>query len=176
MIDLVHAFGLWLGGVRLLGLSLPLWALLLVAALLIASPRLLDRLQRGLGGLLAAQEAMLWLHALVFMLGAAYTLKCDGHVRVDILHARLSKRSQARIEAFGQLCLLLPFALFMLWISLDYVAASWAMQESSREPAGLPGVFLLKALIPLAAWLLVVQGLALAITSLKAGFGAESRA
>jgi len=201
MIDAVHAVGLWLGGFRLFGLALPLWGLALVGAALVASPRTLERLQQGLGWLLsaltplvvllcfglvaaryglgkgsiAAQEAMLWLHALIFMLGAAFTLKCNRHVRVDVLHARLSKRTQARIEAVGHLFLLLPFTLFLLWISLDYAAASWAMQERSREPAGLPGVFLLKALIPLAAWLLAVQGLALTASALKAGFGSGSR-
>jgi TRAP-type mannitol/chloroaromatic compound transport system permease small subunit len=72
-----------------------------------------------------------------------------------------------QIEAGGLLLLLLPFALFMLWISLDYVAASWQMQESSREPGGLPGVYLLKALIPAAAWLLAVQAVALLIRAVR---------
>jgi TRAP-type mannitol/chloroaromatic compound transport system permease small subunit len=194
MIEALHAFGLWLGGVHLLGMALPLWALLAGGIALLALPRALERLQQGLGALLsvltpvvvllcfglvaarygfgvgsiAVQEAMLWLHALIFMLGAAFALRCDRHVRVDVLHARLSERAQARIEAFGQIVLLLPFAGFMLWISLDYVAASWAMRESSHEPGGLPGVFLLKALIPLTAWLLLLQGATLAIAALKA--------
>lgn len=199
MIEVLQAFGLWLGGLRLLGIALPLWALLAFGLALLALPRALERLQVGLGALLslltpivvvlcfglvaarygfgtgsiAVQEAMQWLHALIFMLGAAFALRCDRHVRVDVLHSRLTTRTQARVEAFGQIVLLLPFAGFMLWISLDYVAASWAIAESSREPGGLAGVFLLKALIPLTAWLLLLQGMAQAIAALKAGWRGE---
>ena len=61
------------------------------------------------------------------------------------------------------LCLLLPFCVFIVAMSWDYVATSWALREGSRDPGGLPGWFLLKALIPLSAALLFVQGLALTV-------------
>jgi TRAP-type mannitol/chloroaromatic compound transport system permease small subunit len=111
-------------------------------------------------GSIAAQEALQWLHSLVFLLGAAGALRANKHVRVDVFHQRLGPRGQALVDLLGHLLLLLPFAGFMLWISLDYVAASWSLREGSRDPGGLPGVFLLKTVIPLAAGLLAVQGFA----------------
>lgn len=194
MIEALQTFGLWAGQRGWLGIPLPLWLLLLLAIVLVASPRALSALQAALGALLVAltpvlvvlcfglvaarygfgkgsiavQEAMLWCHASVFMLGMAWALRHDRHVRVDVLHARLSPRTRAWIEVGGHLLLLLPFAVFLLWVSLDYVAASWRIGESSREPGGLPGLFLLKSLIPLSAWLLAVQSLALCLQRLKA--------
>ncbi|MBD8528165.1 TRAP transporter small permease subunit [Pseudomarimonas arenosa] len=110
-------------------------------------------------GSIAAQEAGLWMHSLIFMLGAAGTLRADKHVRVDVWQQRQSPRVQAWIDLLGHALLLLPFAVFMGWISFDYVAASWSIAESSREPGGLPGVYLLKAVIPLTAALLLLQSL-----------------
>ena len=108
-------------------------------------------------GSIAGQELVLWLHSVVFMLGAAVTLRADKHVRVDVLYQRWPARRQAQANFFGLLLLAIPFALFMLWTSLDYVQASWAMREGSREPGGLPAQYLLKGLIPAAALLLGLQ-------------------
>lgn len=119
-------------------------------------------------GSIAGQEAVLWLHSLVFLLGAAYALRHGQHVRVDLLYQRYSPRGKTWVDLLGTVIFLLPFCAFMLWISLDYVAASWATQEASREPGGLPGVFLLKTLIPVAAAVLALQGVALALRSLLA--------
>lgn len=114
-------------------------------------------------GSVAAQEAALWLHSLVFLLGAAFALKRDAHVRVDLVYQRLSARGKALADLVGTLVLLLPFCVFLCWISLDYVGMAWSLREGSREPGGLPGVFLLKTTIPLAAVLLGLQGIAQAI-------------
>lgn len=111
-------------------------------------------------GWIAMQESITYLHAAVFMLGAAFTLRHDGHVRVDILYSKLSQRNQALIDLLGVLFLLLPVCLFILWSSWDYVLESWRLREGSRETGGLPGLFLLKTLIPLMAGLLLLQGLA----------------
>ena len=108
----------------------------------------------------AAQELALWLHAVVFLLGTAFALRHDQHVRVDVLQQRWPPRRQAAADLIGTALFLLPFCAFMLWISLDYVAASWRLGEGSREGAGLPAVYLLKTLIPLTALLLALQGLA----------------
>lgn len=110
-------------------------------------------------GSIAAQEASLWMHSLIFMLGAAGALRADKHVRVDVWQQRQSARVQALLDLFGFAAFLLPFAVFMAWISLDYVSASWSMSESSREPGGLPAVYLLKAVIPITAALLILQAL-----------------
>ncbi len=111
-------------------------------------------------GAIPLQEAVIYMHGAVFMLGIGYTLKAQGHVRVDILYQRLSPRLQALIDLMGTLLFLLPVAGFIFWTSLDYVALSWRMGEGSPEPGGLPALYLLKAMIPLAAVLLIIQGIA----------------
>ena len=113
-------------------------------------------------GSVAVQESVTFLHAMVFLLGAAYTLRRDEHVRVDIFYQRFSERRQALVDVAGSLLFLVPSCFFIFWISLDYVGASWSIYEGSREAGGLPGVFLLKSLIPLTAVLLALQGLAFA--------------
>jgi TRAP-type mannitol/chloroaromatic compound transport system permease small subunit len=133
------------------------WLVPMMVALVFAL--VLARYAFGIGSI-AGQEAVLWLHGVVFMLGMAVALRHGRHVRVDVLQQRWSPRIRAWIEVGGCLLLLLPFAGFLVWISLDYVAASWAMREGSREPGGLPAVYLLKAVIPLAAGLLFLQGIA----------------
>ncbi|MGD2137747.1 MAG: TRAP transporter small permease subunit [Gammaproteobacteria bacterium] len=111
-------------------------------------------------GSIALQESVSYLHATVFMLGAAYTLKHDDHVRVDIFYQRLSRRSRAWIDLLGTLLLLIPMCLFILIGSLEYVSASWTIREGSREAGGLDAVFLLKTAIPAMALLLLLQGCA----------------
>ena len=103
------------------------------------------------------QESVSYLHAAVFMLGAAWCWQDDGHVRVDILYRDRSVRHQARINALGTLLFLLPVCGFMLWIGWDYVAASWRLLEGSRQAGGLPAVFLLKSLVLALPALLLLQ-------------------
>ena len=107
------------------------------------------------------QEGVTYMHATVFMLGAAWTLSLDGHVRVDIFYRDMDARRKALVNVIGTLVLLLPLCLFCLWISFDYVLVSWQLLEISREAGGMPGVFLFKTLIPLMALLLLLQGLLL---------------
>jgi len=109
-------------------------------------------------GSIALQESVTYLHATVFMLGAAYTLKHDGHVRVDIFYQKLTPRACAWVDLLGTLLLLFPVCIFMLYTSMNYVMAAWAIQEGSREAGGLDGVYLLKTAIPLMAILLLLQG------------------
>ena len=117
-------------------------------------------------GSIALQESITYLHACVFMLGAAYTLKQGGHVRVDIFYQKFSPLTRAWVDLLGTLLLLFPVCGFMFFSSLDYVAASWALYEGSREAGGLDGVFLLKTLIPLAAVLLMLQGCSMLLHNL----------
>lgn len=111
-------------------------------------------------GAIPVQEFIIYLHGTVFMLGIAYTLRHSGHVRVDILYQRLSRRGQTFVDLFGTIFFLFPVALFILWSSLDFVAFSWSLKETSAEPGGLPFVYILKTLIPIMAILLLIQGLA----------------
>lgn len=121
-------------------------------------------------GSIALQESVSYMHATVFLIGAAWTLQQDVHVRVDIIYCRCSDKTRAIIDLLGSLFLLLPLMLFIAWISFDYVQDSWSVHEGSREAGGLPGVFLLKTLIPVMALLLVLQAIAnvlKAITTLQ---------
>jgi TRAP-type mannitol/chloroaromatic compound transport system permease small subunit len=124
-------------------------------------------------GSIAMQESILYLHASLFLLGAAYTLKRDGHVRVDIFYRGFTPRGKALVDLLGSLLLLLPVCSFLLWVSWDYVAGAWALREGSPEAGGLPFVYLLKTLIPLAAALLILQGVSQALASLSTLAGAE---
>ena len=117
-------------------------------------------------GWIAMQESITYMHALVFMLGASYTLRHDGHVRVDIIYNRLSPRGRAWVDLLGNLLLLMPVTLFIIWVSWDYVSSSWSLMETSREAGGLPGIFLLKTTIPLMGLLLLLQGVANALRAL----------
>lgn len=117
-------------------------------------------------GSVAMQESVLYMHALVFMLGAAYTLKHNAHVRVDILHQRCGEKLLAWIELFGTLLLLMPLTLYIFWISWPYVGDAWAIRESSRDAGGLPAVYLLKTSMLVMAALLLLQGVAVALISL----------
>lgn len=108
-------------------------------------------------------ESVIYAHATLFMLAAAWTLQAGGHVRVDIFYAETSARTKALIELVGSLLLLLPFMLVLLWLSVPYAARSWSILEHSQEASGLPIVFVLKTLIPLFAVLVALQGVAQAI-------------
>jgi len=108
-------------------------------------------------------ESILYAHAALFLLAAAWTLQQDGHVRVDILYSRVLRRSRAIIDLLGALFLLLPFMLVIVCFALPYVARSWSILERSRETSGLPFVYLLKTLIPLFAVLMGLQGISQAL-------------
>lgn len=109
------------------------------------------------------QESIVYSHAAMFLLVATWTLKNEGHVRVDIFYASASPRRKALVDLCGALVLLIPFAAAILYFSWPYVARSWAIMEGSREASGLPLVFVLKTLIPVFAAMLILQGIAQAI-------------
>jgi TRAP-type mannitol/chloroaromatic compound transport system permease small subunit len=133
-----------------------------LAIVLIGFAVVLLRYVLGLGSIWL-QESILYAHAALFLLAAAWTLKEGGHVRVDAFYADASPRTKAWVDLLGAVFLLLPFAGAILWFSLTYVERSWAILERSRESSGLPLVFLLKTLIPVFAVLLALQGVAQAI-------------
>jgi TRAP-type mannitol/chloroaromatic compound transport system permease small subunit len=118
-------------------------------------------------GSIKLNESILYGHAALLMLAAAWTLREEGHVRVDIFYADAGPRAKAWIDFLGALFLLLPFAFLLAWTSLPYVARSWAILEHSRETSGLPFVYLLKTLIPAFAVLLLLQGVAQALRAFE---------
>jgi len=118
----------------------------------------------GLGSI-ALQESVTYLHCLVFMMGFAFTLKHDGHVRVDIFYRGFSPRFKAIVNLIGGLLFLIPFCLLIFFTSWDYVIASWVIRETSAENNGLPFIYLLKTLMLLMPVTLLLQGIAEIIRS-----------
>ena len=110
-------------------------------------------------GWIAMQESVTYMHAALFMLGAAYTLRRNRHVRVDIFYQKLSRRGRAWVDLLGTLLLLMPVSIFIAWIGWDYVFKSWEVMEGSREAGGIPGVYLLKTLMVVMPALVLIQGL-----------------
>ncbi|MCG8425497.1 MAG: TRAP transporter small permease subunit [Proteobacteria bacterium] len=112
------------------------------------------------------QDSVLYLHSVVFLIGAGFTLKRGGHVRVDVLYGRLGPKRRALVNLFGTVFLLMPMCWLIYDRGLPYVEASWQVRERSQEAGGLDGVYLLKTTILVYAGLLVLQGLAVVIDSL----------
>lgn len=134
------------------------WLILLMAGITF----LVAMLRYGLNfGSIALQESITYLHAFVFMIASAYTLKHNEHVRVDIFYQGMSPRKKAWVDFLGCVLLLLPFASFIAWTSFDYVINSWRYLEKSREAGGLPLVFILKTFIPAMAILLFLQAISM---------------
>ena len=111
-------------------------------------------------GSIAAQESVTYMHAMVFLVGASYTLKHNGHVRVDIFYRKMSAQRQAWVDLLGSVFLLLPVCGFIFWASWDYVMTSWSFKEGSPEAGGIPAVYLLKTLLLIMPALMVIQGTA----------------
>lgn len=117
-------------------------------------------------GSVAVQELVTYANAILFTVGAGYTLKHGGHVRVDIFHSGARPRTKALVDLFGTLFLLLPTCVFILWVCWKYVASSWAIHEASPDTGGLPYIYLLKTLMLVLAGTLLLQGLAEALRNL----------
>lgn len=109
-------------------------------------------------------ELQWYLFGAIFMLGAAYTLRRDGHVRVDVLYARLSSRGKAWVDVLGAVLFLLPFCAITLWLSLNWVEFSWKVHEMSGDPGGLAR-YPIKTVVPVAFGLLIGQGISQLIKS-----------
>jgi len=108
-------------------------------------------------GSIALQESIIYFNAMIFTLGAAYTLKEQGHVRVDIFYSKMSERNKALVDLSGTLIFLIPVCIFIIWMSWNYVATSWRIGEKSAEIGGLPFIYLLKTLILFLPALLLLQ-------------------
>lgn len=126
-------------------------------------------------GSVALQELEWHLFAVIFLLGASYTLKNDGHVRVDIFYQskKLTDKHRAWIDLLGTLIFLIPFCVLIIVSSWEFVAYSFRISEGSPDPGGLPYRFLLKAAIPAGFFLLLLQGVALILRSANTIFYEE---
>jgi len=117
-------------------------------------------------GFIWMQELYVWTYAAVFLLGAGYTLRHQGHVRVDIFYAGASPRTRAWVDLFGTLVFLLPWLALIAWTAWPYVRASWAIAEASSQTEGMPAIYLLKSLLLVFCVLLGLQGLAVIARSI----------
>ncbi len=125
-------------------------------------------------GWIPLQESILYMHGILFLLGAGFTLKADGHVRVDIFYREASARKKAAIDMFGVLGLLLPVCAVIWWYGWSFIYNSWTQLaptgrhlklEGSQEPLGLHLVFMMKTFILIFATVVALQGIALLIRS-----------
>lgn len=149
MVDVIDCFSEYVG--RALAWLLP--AMVIMMAVVVVMRYGFDI------GLIGVQELVIYSHAVIFLFGIGYALKHDEHVRVDVFYRNFSQRNKALVNLFGTLFLLMPVAAFILYASLDFVSISWKMKESSTEPGGLPFVYLLKTALPVAAGLILLQGI-----------------
>lgn len=111
--------------------------------------------------------------AALFLLGAAWTLKDDKHVRVDLIYTRFGPKGKAWVNLLGTLLFLLPFCVIVIWASVPFVESSWQIGERSTEGDGLPARYVLKACIPVAFVFLFLQGISLGLRSLLTILGRE---
>jgi len=120
-------------------------------------------------GLIWLQESLTWMHAVVFMVGAAYTMQQDQHVRVDIFYRDMSDRRRAWVNLLGVTFFVFPMCAFFTWTAWDYVAASWSLGEVSRNAGGLPLPFvpLLKSVLIVMPLAVVLQGLSWLLRSIS---------
>lgn len=116
-------------------------------------------------GWIWVEESIIYLHATVFMAGAAYTLLRDGHVRVDIFYRDAAPTRRAQVDFWGTIFFLWPVSVLILVTSWPYVSLSWAIHEGSQETSGIPAIFILKSLIPLFAVMMIVQGISMAASA-----------
>lgn len=116
-------------------------------------------------GSIPAQESIWYMHGLVFMVGAGYTLLRDGHVRVDLFYRPSRPSTKAIIDLVGVLIFLVPVCVFTVDMAWDYVVNSWRVKEKSTETNGIPAIYLLKSSIILAVGLLSLQALSMAVKS-----------
>lgn len=120
-------------------------------------------------GFIWLQELLVWMHGVVFMLGAAYTLQQEQHVRVDIFYRTMSARKQAWVNLLGVVFFVFPLCLFFFIESWDYARAAWSVNEVSRDAGGLPypAIPLLKSILLVMPIAVALQGLSLLLTSLQ---------
>ena len=115
------------------------------------------------------------LFALIFLLGASYTLQEDQHVRVDLFYADRSIKSKAWINLLGTLLFLVPWCLILVNSSFNYATNSWMMNEGSPNPGGLPAIYIIKYCMTFGFVLLLLQGIAVIYRSVQTIFSSNTK-
>ncbi len=121
-------------------------------------------------GMIWLQESVIWMHAAVFMVGAAYTLLDEEHVRVDIFYRNMGPRRRAIVDLAGVIFFLLPLCGYLAFVAYDFAAVSWSIHETSREPGGLPypAIPLMKSLVIVMPVVVALQGVSMLLRSIAA--------
>lgn len=110
-------------------------------------------------GRIELEEIQWHLYSTGFLLGIGYTFQIDGHIRVDVVHERLSPRTQAWLELYGILLCVLPFVALVLIYSVPFVATSFELGEVSVSPGGLPYRWVIKSMLTIGFALLLLAAL-----------------
>lgn len=131
---------------------------LVLAATLISAGNALARYTLGESSN-AWLEIQWYLFGALFLLAAGYTLKHNGHVRIDIFYNRLGPRGQAWIDLAGGLLFLLPMAVLLAWLAWPIFHEAWVTHETSPDAGGLLR-WPVKLLLPVGFALLALQGVA----------------
>ncbi len=120
-------------------------------------------------GLIWMQESVIWMHGTVFMVGAAYTLLHEDHVRIDVFYRAMSERRRAWVDLIGVLVFLLPLCVLLAVMSYDFAAFSWSIHEASRESGGLPYPLfsILKSVLVVMPIAVGLQGISLLLRSVS---------
>lgn len=105
------------------------------------------------------------LFALIFLLGAAYTLKHDRHVRVDLFYDKQARPEQNQVNFWGTLIFLLPWCIVLIYTGWNSAIDAYQMGERSAEANGLPNLWLIQFAVPVGMALLFLQGLSLLVHS-----------
>ncbi|MEQ8469660.1 MAG: TRAP transporter small permease subunit [Marinoscillum sp.] len=108
--------------------------------------------------------------AVMFLLSAGWAFKADKHVRVDVFYSRFSHRNKAFVNLFGCIFLLSPLCVVGFLEGLQFTANAYMLGETSPDPGGLPGRFLVKSAIPIGFLLLGLQGISEIVKALKTIF------
>ena len=117
-------------------------------------------------GSIAVQESLTYMHSLLFLGAAGYTLLHNGHVRVDIFYSKMEKKKKAYVNLVGSLVILFPVLIIIGVYAWPYVSQSWDIMEGSPESSGLHLVFLLKSMILLFVVSTFVQGISISVHSI----------
>jgi len=152
--------------------------LVLVMVVVAAANAVVRYFSRDLGltlNLTPATEVQWYLFSVIFLLGSAYALRHDAHVRVDVLYERLRPRTRAWIDLIGTIVFLIPFSVLMLWVSFPAVRTSWQIRETSPDPGGLPR-YPIKALILVSFGLLLLQAMSQLVKRVDAIRGIDASA
>ena len=119
------------------------------------------------------QELEWHLYATIFLLGISYTLKEDGHVRVDIIYERLGPRKKAVVDILGTFILLLPFCLLVAYYGIGFAKEAYSINEASGDPGGLPYRWIIKSMIPLSFTFVIISSIGFMLRALNVALGLE---